>query len=187
MAQLGFIVCVMDARGTPGRGKQFHDVIYKNMGRHEIADHAAALKQLAEERPYMDLERVGIYGYSFGGYLAIRALLQAPEVYDVGIATEPFPETLPLFWSYLGWPEEEPEVYNYLSNRNLASDLKGRLFLIHGDPAQEAVMKMVRALIQENKFFDLLAIPGADHAFTGTDYEYWQEAVRRYFVEHLKP
>lgn len=59
--------------------------------------------------------------------------------------------------------------------------------MICGEPAREQVLKMARALIQEKRFFDLLAIPGADHVFSGTDEEYWQEAVRRYFVEHLMP
>ena len=79
----------MDGRGTAERGKAFHDVVYGNIGRYEIPDHVAALKQLAEKRPYMDLSRVGVYGWSWGGYTTIRAMLQAPDVYHVGIAGNP--------------------------------------------------------------------------------------------------
>ncbi|MEE8200430.1 MAG: DPP IV N-terminal domain-containing protein [Candidatus Acidoferrales bacterium] len=89
LAQLGFIVFGVDARGTPGRGKEFQDVVYGHFGRHEIPDHVATLQQLAEKRPYMDLSRAGIYGYSWGGYFTIRAMLLAPDVYHVGIAGSP--------------------------------------------------------------------------------------------------
>ena len=87
LAQLGFSVFRVDGRGTPDRGKAFQDVVYGNFGRHEIPDHVATLKQLADERPYMDLSRVGILGHSWGGYFAIRALLLAPDVYQVGVAS----------------------------------------------------------------------------------------------------
>ncbi|MGH2397404.1 MAG: DPP IV N-terminal domain-containing protein, partial [bacterium] len=89
LAQLGFIVFVVDGRGTPERGKGFQDLVYGNFGRHEIPDHMAALRQLAQQRPYMDLSRVGIFGHSWGGYFAIRAMLLAPDVYHVGIARAP--------------------------------------------------------------------------------------------------
>ncbi len=89
LAQLGFIVFIVEGRGTVGRGKAFQDVVYGNIGRHEIPDHVTALKQLAARRPYMDLSRVGIYGLSWGGYMTLRAMLLAPDVYHVGIATCP--------------------------------------------------------------------------------------------------
>lgn len=78
LAQAGFIVIVVDNRGTPGRSKAFHDVAYRNFGRFEIPDHAAALKQLAATRPYVDSSRVGIFGGSWGGYFTLRAMLTAP-------------------------------------------------------------------------------------------------------------
>ena len=188
LAQLGFIVCVMDARGTPGRGKHFQDAVFNYMGRYEVADHVAALKQLAGERPYMDLDRVGIYGHSFGGYMTIRAILEAPEFYDVGISSEPFVELewFPAYAPYIGWPEENKEVYEHLSNLDLAGNLKGKLFLIYGF-GEDEVMKMIRALIQANKVFDLLVLPDSGHAFDGPEGKYAQEAIRRYFQKHLNP
>src|SRR5262249_36634614 len=72
LAQLGFVVFVVDARGTPDRGKAFQDVVYGNFGRSEIPDHVAVLKQLPENRPYIDLDRAGIFGGSCGGYMTIR-------------------------------------------------------------------------------------------------------------------
>ncbi len=87
LAQLGFITFIVDARGTGGRGREFQRIAYGGLGRHEIPDHVAALKQLGDRRAYMDLSRVGILGHSFGGYLATRALLLAPDVYHVGVAS----------------------------------------------------------------------------------------------------
>ena len=192
LSQLGFIVFVVDGRGTPKRGKEFQDVVYGNLGRHEIPDHVATLKQLAEKRPDMDLDRVGIVGGSWGGYFALRALLLAPEVYHVGIASSP-PADLSDQWHgdvepYLGLPQKNKEKYEYASNLRLAGNLKGKLLLIHGtsDGAVpfSQTMKMVAALILAGKPYDLIVLPEHGHEFAG---RYEQEAIRRYFQEHLKP
>ena len=169
LAQLGYVVVVLDSRGTPGRSRDFQNVVYRNMGRHEIPDHVAAIKQLSQERPYMDLSRVGIIGTSFGGYMAIRGMLQAPDFFSVGIATEPFPEDKPLWWRYLGWQEDDASPHTFASNSRLASQLKGKLLLVHGEPAKRAVEHLARAFIDARKFFDVLPIPGANHGFTGSD------------------
>ncbi len=192
LAQLGFIVFVADGRGTPKRGKEFQDVVYGNLGRHEIPDHVATLKQLAEKRPYMDLDRVGIVGGSWGGYFALRALLLAPEIYHVGIASAP-PADPSHQWhgdveSYLGLLHKNKEKYEYASNLRLAGNLKGKLLLIHGTsdaavPFSQTI-KMVAALIQAGKPYDLIVLPEQGHAFAGG---YEQEAIRRYLKEHLKP
>ena len=196
MAQLGFITFVVDGRGTPERGKEFQDVVYGNIGRNEIPDHAAALKQLAEKRPYMDLKRVGIFGHSFGGYLALRALLLSPDAYHVAVSSAPaidweeigFNDTEP----YLGSPQKNRERYDYASNLWLASNLRGKLLLIHGTSDSVSLfshaMKMVDALIGINKQFDLLVLPDRGHdIYRKPGKTYWREAIRRYFQEHLKP
>jgi dipeptidyl aminopeptidase/acylaminoacyl peptidase len=193
MAQLGFITFIVDGRGTPDRCKVFQDVVYGNIGRHEIPDHVTTLKQLGEARPYMDLNRVGVWGGSWGGYAAIRAMLQAPDVYHVGVAWNPDMERYdhPLDVRYMGLPEKNKEGYDYGSNIRLAGDLKGKLLLIqstadpHGTFAW--TMKLVDALIQAGKPYDLIALPGQGHVPSGTSYTYMQEAIRRYFQEHLKP
>ena len=193
-AQLGFIVFTVDARGTPERGREFQEVVYGNLGRNEIPDHVAALKQLAETRPYMDLSRVGIHGNSFGGYFAIRAMLLAPNVYHVGVARAAYNPFRPDDDVLMG----SKEALDYASNLNFAANLKGKLLLIHGtsdaDVPFSNAMKMVDALIQAGKHFDLLVLPGAGHRYnTGTSLSdrtrrtYVFEAIRRYFQEHLKP
>ena len=187
LAQLGFITFAVDGRGTPERGKAFQDLIYWDRGHQEIPDHAATLKQLAEERPYMDLDRVGIYGAAGGGYTAIRALLVAPDVYHAAAALNPEVDLSEQFheW-YMGLPQENPEGWRDVSNTRLASNLEGKLLLIHRTSSSVGVsntMKMVAALIQANKPFDLIVQP--EEGIIPTRYR--REAVRRYFEEHLKP
>ena len=193
LAQLGFIAFVVDGRGTPGRGKEFQDVAYGNIGRHEIPDHVAALKQLAEKRSYMDLNRVGIFGWSFGGYFSLRALLLAPDVYHVGIAIAPVAD---LYLgngieAYMDLPENNKEAYEYASNLRLTENLKGKLLLIHGtgdgNSPFSQTMKIVDALIRAGKPHDLLVLPEETHYFSDAATKYIQEAIRRYFQEHLKP
>ncbi len=186
-AQLGFIVVLLDGRGTPERGKAFQDVVYGNVGRNEIPDHVAALRQLAEARPYMDSSRVGVYGYSRGGYFATRALLLAPEIYHVGVATSAPVDGAP-DEEYLGLNKEALE---YASNLRLAGNLKGKLLLIHGTSDVNVpfsqTMKMVEALIRAGKPCDLVVLPEAHHDLSGTDERCELEAARRYFQEYLKP
>ena len=194
LAQLGFITFMVDGRGTPERGKAFQDVVYGNYGRNEIPDHAATVKQLAEKRPYMDLRRVGIYGGSAGGYFTLRALLLAPDVYHVGIAMSTVPDAYRqaiLIEPILGLPQNNKEWYEYASNLRLVANLKGKLLLIGNTSYSTAsfapTMRMVDALIQAGKPFDLLVLPEQEHSPSGASRTYWLEAIRRYFQEHLKP
>jgi dipeptidyl aminopeptidase/acylaminoacyl peptidase len=195
LAQLGFIVFKVDGRGTPERGKAFQDVVYGNIGRHEIPDHVAALNQLAQKRPYMDLNRVGIYGGSGGGYSTVRAMLLAPDVYHVGIASNADGERSDHSYGevvYMGSPENNKDGYEYGSNIRLAGNLKGKLLLIqstadpHGTFAW--TMKLVEAFIRAGKPYDLVVLPEQPHLFfTGPSYRYVLNATHRYFQEHLKP
>jgi len=189
LAQLGCIVFIVDGRGTPGRGKQFHDVAYANLGRHEIPDHVATLMQLADQRPYMDLSRVGIVGSSVGGYLVTRAMLMMPDVYHVGIATAQDSD-MHIFGAYMGSPTENKAAWEYASNLWLADGLKGKLLLIHGTSDSEApishTMKMVDAFARANKPYDLLILPGQGHSLHRSERaSYWRAAHRRYLQEHL--
>ena len=192
LAQLGFIAFVVDGRGTPKRGKVFQDLTYRQLGRFEIPDHVAALKQLAETRPYIDLKRVGVFGHSFGGYFAIRALLLAPDIYHVGIASGSAPDLdLGGMEPYMDLPSENPDGYQYASNVRLAANLKGKLLLIHGTSDMSDLFsgatRMVAALISAGKPYDLLLLPGEDHHYSDAARPYVREAIRRYFEQHLRP
>ncbi|HUF90339.1 MAG TPA: alpha/beta fold hydrolase [Gemmatimonadota bacterium] len=194
LAEHGFVVVVIDGRGTPGRGKAFQDVVHGRFGQFEIEDHAAALRQAAASRPYMNLERVGIYGHSWGGYFATRALLTHPELYRVAVALAPAVDLSRMrvpAEAFMGClPETCPEAYAAGDNTALAHALEGRLLMMHGShdthiPFAEP-MRMVDALRRAGKPYDLLVFPGANHiSFLFDLYPFFR--TRDYFVEHLRP
>jgi dipeptidyl aminopeptidase/acylaminoacyl peptidase len=192
-AQLGFIVFTVDARGTPNRGKEFHDVVYGNFGRNEIPDHVASLKQLAASRPYMDLSRVGVFGTSFGGYFTIRAMLLAPDVFHVGVATAPITDLVqsPAPEPFMGPYESNKAAYEYGSSVRLAGNLKGHLLLIHGtsdlNAPFSATVQLIDALVKAGKPYDLIVLPEQNHSISGQSAVYAGQALRRYLNEHLKP
>ncbi len=126
----------------------------------------------------------------YGGYFTVRALLQAPDVYHVGVAVagscvgwfRPSP--------YLGPIDQNKKAYEYRDNCRLAGNLKGKLLLISGtsDPsAFSGTMKMVEALIRAGKPYDLIVLPEQGHSFSGKGRTYVFDGIRRYFQEHLKP
>jgi dipeptidyl aminopeptidase/acylaminoacyl peptidase len=193
LAQLGYIVMVVDGRGTPERSKAFQDVAYGDFGGHEVPDHVAALRQLTADRPYMDQARVGIFGGSFGGYMTVRAMLTAPDVYKVGVATAPIYELndVPAFMElYMDTPAANPKGYEAASCLRLASKLKGKLLIIHGtsdvNAPFAATIKMLSAFVAAGKYVDLIVLPEETHALRGNPL-YWIDATRRYFSEHLRP
>ncbi len=194
LTQLGFIVYIVDARGTPGRGKAFQDFTYNNIGRIEVPDHVATLRQLAATRPYMDTTRVGITGFSWGGYFTIRALLTEPDVFHVGVSGAPVVDfaaaTAPIE-PYMGLPQDNIEGYEQGSNVALADRLEGKLLIIIGTSDVNVTfnhtMRLSNAFITAKKFFDLIVMPEETHRLTPAAREYYREARDRYFVEHLKP
>lgn len=195
LAQLGFVTVVLDGRGTTERGKAFQDVVYRAFGRNEIPDHATALEQLAAERPFIDLSRVGIFGGSWGGYMTIRALLLRPDLFGVGVATNAVTGLIDhpasAIEGYMGLPQDMPEAYEEASNLRLADRLEGHLLLIHGTSDVNAtfsnVMKMAAALVRADKPYDLLVLPEESHRIEGQASRYADLARWRYFVEHLRP
>ena len=187
LAQLGFVTFVVEERGTHGRGKAFRDVLYRDEVRPQVADDVATLRQLAAERPYMDLDRVGIVGGSYGGHATIRNMLLAPDVYHVGVARS-------ARWSkwlgrLYGAPYREiPEVYERASSLTYAGNLEGRLLLAQAtDDNLEQVMTLIEALTEAGKFYDLMILPEGGHSLTERHPKYFHEARIRYLVEHLEP
>jgi dipeptidyl aminopeptidase/acylaminoacyl peptidase len=192
----GFVVLILDAKGTPDRGRAFHDIVWRKFGQHEVLDHAAALPQLAESRPWMDLDRVGIFGASWGGYMTLRAMLTSPETYHVGVSLVPVADHID-HWAlpievFMDTPQENPAGYLASSCLTIAANLKGKLLLVAGasdiNATFSAAMKMTDALIRAGKQHDLIVVPEQDHSFrSGGDAskDYMLDAIRRYFTEHL--
>ena len=193
LAELGFIVFKVNAFGTPFRSKSFHDAWYGDMGDNGIADHIHALKQLAARHPELDLERVGIYGHSGGGFSSTGAILRFPEFFDVAVsgAGNHDQRSYSFGWGeqYQGLLEKTGSGDNYDSQANhlLADRLQGKLLLTYGtlddNVHPNATELLIDKLIEHNKDFDLLVLPNRNHGYSNEPY-----VVRRtwdYFVEHL--
>jgi dipeptidyl aminopeptidase/acylaminoacyl peptidase len=191
MAQLGFVVISFDDRGTYWRGRDFRLSTWGRGETDQPADHRAVLEQLASERPWMDLGRVGVIGHSTFGFRAARMMLLQSDLYDVGVASAvaDFPTTAQdTYWHEISGFDEMP----FVPNSELAANLSGRIMLALGtDDFQGKLRDMVPlmdALVQARKQYDILLIPGANHGmfFPGMPYsEYFWDMVARYFVEHL--
>ncbi|RDI21026.1 S9 family peptidase [Lentzea flaviverrucosa] len=170
LAAVGFVVVALDGRGTPGRSKAFHDASYGRLAdAGSLEDHVAALHQLAESRPWMDLSRVGVMGHSGGGFAAARAMLDFPEIFKAGVALSGSHDATCIAQ---GWAEtvdgpDNPEAWTRASNVLIADRLKGKLLLVHGElddtvhPDQS--LRLADALIAAGKDFELLIVPGAEH------------------------
>lgn len=188
LAELEFIVVQIDGMGTNFRSKAFHDVCWKNLGDAGFADRILWIKAAAETRPYMDLSRVGIYGNSAGGQSALRALLAHGDFYRAAVSSCGCHDNRmdKIWWNELlmGWPVGPH--YEEQSNVTNAHKLRGDLLLIVGeldrnvDPA--STMQVVHALIEADKDFELLVIPGGGHGMGG---EYGTRRMYDFFVRHL--
>jgi dipeptidyl aminopeptidase/acylaminoacyl peptidase len=202
LAELGFIVVEVDAMGTPGRSKSFHDAYYGNMGDNGLPDQIAAIRQLGERYPYMDLDRVGIWGHSGGGFASTAGILRYPDFYKVAVSgagnhdNRNYEDDWAEKWQ--GLLEYEAEViagqdlpasnYDNQANQLLAENLQGKLLLAHGmlddNVHPSNTLLVVQALIEAEKDFDLLLLPDARHGFGNR--RYFMKRRWDYFVRHLK-
>lgn len=174
LTQKGYIVLCVDGRGTGYRGRDFKKVTYKNLGKYEIEDQISAAKWLGKQ-PYINAERIGIFGWSFGGYMASLAMTKGEGVFKTAIAVAPVTN-----WRYydtiyterfLGTPQENPEGYDQNSPTEFAKDFQGNFLLIHGT-ADDNVhyqnsMEFSEALIQNNKQFRFMSYPDKNHGIYG--------------------
>jgi dipeptidyl-peptidase 4 len=170
IAALGFVVVAIDGRGTPGRSKAFHDTSYGHLSDAGcLGDHVGALRQLARTRPWMDLDRVGAFGHSGGGFAAVRAMLDCPDVYKVGVALSGSHDAR---YFNPGFVEaydgaDNPEAWARASNVDIADRLQGRLLLVHGGMDDQVhpdhTIRLAAQLIAADKDFELLVVPGAEH------------------------
>jgi dipeptidyl aminopeptidase/acylaminoacyl peptidase len=189
LAEIGFIVVQIDGMGTSNRSKAFHDICWKNLKDAGFPDRILWLKAAAEKYPYMDLDRVGIYGGSAGGQNAAGAVLFHPEFYKVAVAACGCHDNRmdKIWWNeqWMGWPVGEE--YAQSSNVENAWRLKGKLLLINGemddnvDPA--STDQLVNALIKAGKEFEYVFVPGARHISNGGTYG--SRKRRDFFVKNL--
>src|SRR6266496_223696 len=190
VAELGFVVVMIDGRGTVGRSRAFHLFSYRNLGG-SFEDHVAMIKQMAAHNAYMDIARVGIFGTSAGGYGAAHAMLVFPEFYKVGVTISGDHDArLDKAWwneAYQGYPVQDD--YAAQSNVTMAGRLQGHLLIEHGDiddnvhPVES--MRFVDALMSANKNFDMLLVPNMYHGESGPHGPYLAKRRWDYFVRYL--
>ena len=202
LAQLGFIVINVGFRGSCFTlGRNYHCFVYGNLRDYALADCKFVIEQLANRYPFIDLDRVGIYGHSGGGFMAAASILTYPDFYKVAVAASGNHDNniYTKWWgeTYHGVKMHEKKVekrdsvvYSFESKIpttiELAKNLKGKLLLITGDMDINVHMahtiRLANALMQANKRFDLMLIPGADH---GLGSPYYVNLIRYYFIENL--
>lgn len=190
LAELGFIVVMIDGMGSSGRSKAFHNYSYKNMGKN-LTEHVSAMKELGEKHSWFDADRVGIFGHSAGGFDAGHAVLEFPDFYKVSVASSADHDfRMEKAWwpeMYMGWPVDS--AYHEVSNITMAGNLKGKLLLVHGglddNVNPSATFKMAEALVKADKEFDLLILPSQRHGYRGETSRYFTKKRWNYFVEHL--
>ena len=200
VAELGFVVVAVDAMGTPMRSKSFHDAYYGNMGDNGLPDNITAIKQLAKKYKGMDIERVGIWGHSGGGFASTRAVFAYPEFYDVAVSgagnhdNRNYEADWGEKWQGLlvdGNIEGKSDGttnYDNQANQLIAKDLKGKLLITHGSMDNNVppsnTMLVVEALINANKDFDMILYPNKRHGY-GNMTNYMTRKRWDYFVTHL--
>jgi dipeptidyl aminopeptidase/acylaminoacyl peptidase len=192
LANLGFVVLTLDARGTPGRSKAFHDIVFRKWGTFEIADHAGAIRQLGARLPFMDLTRVGIWGRSWGGHYALRALAQAPDLYSAASVEVPGfdPVGNQLYETYLGLPQQNATLYDQANAILLAPKVRGHLRLMSAlsDVATfPETMRMSEELVRLGFQHDLSIFANSGHGQVGQTARYNDEQRTQFFVRHLRP
>jgi dipeptidyl aminopeptidase/acylaminoacyl peptidase len=201
-AALGMAVVIVDGRGTTFRSRDFAHSIFGRLNINGLDDHVAAIRQLGAIHPWLDLDRVGVIGRSYGGWSAFRALLEFPELFKVGVAGAAPGSMHNLYldyhWSAMhgppvyadgsarrGSPTEVPSNWNVLDGRQQADRLKGKLLVILGELDENvpigSTMQFLDALQKADKDFDLIYLADQDHYFTGNPYvtrRVWDYLVR---------
>ena len=194
LSELGFIVFAIDAFGTPMRSKSFHDAYYENMGDNGLPDHISGIKQLALKYPQIDLNHVGIYGHSGGGFSSTDAILRHPDFFKVAVSGAGNHDNRGYHFSWgekyqglLVSESDSTDNYDNQANQNIAHNLKGKLLLHYGtlddNVHPNLTHRVMEELIKSNKDFELIVLPNRNHSYGNEPY-----IIRRtwdYFVEHL--
>ena len=196
LAELGFIVVEIDGMGTPWRSKKFHEKYFGDMGDNTLPDQVAGMKDLAKRYSWIDIDRVGIYGHSGGGYATAGAMFHYPDFFKVGISesgnhdNRDYEDDWAEKWQ--GLVEKTPDGksnYDSQANQNFAKNLKGHLMLAHGTADNNVpinnTLLVVAELIKANKDFDLVLFPNRPHGYGQPDSNYMMRKRWDYFVRWL--
>jgi dipeptidyl-peptidase-4 len=198
LAQQGYVVMSFDNRGTPApRGRQWRKSVYRQIGILASADQAAAVKSVLKERPYLDPDRVGVWGWSGGGSMTLNALFRYPEIYQAGVAIAPVPNQLyydTIYQErYMGLPSDNEEGYRLGSPITFANKLEGELLLIHGTGDDnchyQTTELLINELIKHNKTFSMFAYPNRSHAIREGENttRHLYQMITNHFLRTLPP
>jgi len=193
LVQEGYVVACVDGRGTGYRGEEFKKCTYRNLGKLEVKDQIATAKYLAANKQWVDAERIGIYGWSFGGFMALNCILKGADVFKMAIAVAPVTS-----WRYYdtiytevynGLPQDNAEGYDDPSPINHAAKLRGKLLLIHGSADDNVhpqnAIEMVRALAAAGKQFDMMYYPDANHSMAPAHGHHIRRKMVEYTLQNL--
>nr|WP_239063419.1 S9 family peptidase [Bacteroides sp. 51] len=193
MPTQGFIMFTLDNRGSSNRGLEFENCTFRNLGIEECKDQVKGIEYL-KTLPYIDAERIGVHGWSYGGHMTTALLLRHPDIFKVGVAGGPV-----IDWKYyeimygeryMDTPESNPEGYEQGNLNNLAGNLKGHLLIIHDDHDDTCVpqhtLSFMKACVDAGTYPDLFIYPGHKHNVIGRDRVHLHEKITRYFAERLR-
>jgi dipeptidyl-peptidase 4 len=192
MAHRGFVIWQLDNRGSLGRGHAWESALYRRLGARELEDQKRGVAHLVS-MGFVDAARVGIYGWSYGGFMTLYALLNAPEVFKAGVAGAPVTD-----WRcydsiyterYLGLPADNPEGYRLSSPVNFAEKLAGRLLLVHNIEDDNVLfqhtLRMADALERAGKPFQSVIYPQKSHGVSGAARGHLNQAITEFFEKNL--
>jgi dipeptidyl-peptidase-4 len=198
LADAGFIVVSFENRGTPApKGAAWRKIVYGSVGDLSSKDQAAAIRSFAAKHPFVDQNRLGIWGWSGGGTNTLNAMFRFPDVYSVGVAVAPVPDQK-LYDTiyqerYMGLPADNADGYRRGSTINFAEGLRGRLLIVHGSGDDnvhyQGTEHLVNQLVALGKPFDLMVYPNRTHSISegaGTTPHVYH-LIARYLTEHLRP
>ena len=193
MASKGYLLFILDNRGSEWRGREFEQVTFRHLGEEEMKDQMEGVKFL-KALPYVDSSRMGVHGWSYGGFMTTNLMCTYPDVFKVGVAGGPV-----IDWKYyevmygeryMDTPQQNPEGYEKCSLLNKAKNLKGRLQIIFGynDPTcvPQHTLSFLRACEDAGTQPDLFTYPGDGHNMFGRDQVHLHERISRYFDDYLK-
>lgn len=194
MAQKGYILFILDNRGSEDRGRDFEQATFRHLGQEEMKDQMQGVAML-QSLPYIDSDRIGVHGWSFGGFMTTSLMLNYPDVFKVGVAGGPV-----IDWKwyevmygerYMDTPESNPEGYEQTSLINKAANLKGKLQIIIGmnDPTvvPQHALQFLNACTEAGTQPDFFAYPGEGHNMAGHKSVHLHERITQYFEDYLKP
>ncbi len=192
MAQKGYIAFTLDNQGTANRGAEFENIIHRQLGVQETEDQMQGLKYL-KSLPYVDSERIGVHGWSYGGFMTLNLMLHHADDFKVGVAGGPVVDwhmyEIMYGERYMDHPVDNPKGYEQNTMTNHVDKLKGKLMLIHGVQDKTVVMqhsmKFLRECVKQNKPVDFYAYPTHPHNVRGIDRIHLMEKVSQYFLDYL--